>query len=112
MTRRRGDSMHATAVKRLMIGAASGLVLLALVRADLSAQPSCGNGIIDPGEQCDPPGSITCPPGSPAGAFLPCGPTCTCSPGGALLDHYKCYKTVESGRPRFASRSVSLVDQF
>jgi hypothetical protein len=38
----------------------------------------CGNGILEGAEQCDPPGSITCPPGSPAGAFLPCNLDCTC----------------------------------
>src|SRR5215470_16988054 len=43
----------------------------------------CGNGVIDPGEQCDPPGSITCPPGSAGGAFLPCNPDCTCPSVGA-----------------------------
>lgn len=40
--------------------------------------PLCGNGAIDAGEECDPPGSITCPPGSPAGAFLACNAECTC----------------------------------
>jgi len=38
----------------------------------------CGNGLLDPGETCDPPGSITCPPGSPANAFLACNDDCTC----------------------------------
>jgi hypothetical protein len=42
---------------------------------------ACGNGHLDPGEQCDPPGSRTCPPGSPAGAILDCLPGCVC-PGG------------------------------
>jgi hypothetical protein len=35
------------------------------------AASSCGNAIVEPGEQCDPPGRITCPAGSPASAFLP-----------------------------------------
>jgi hypothetical protein len=43
-----------------------------------SAQSSCGNAFLEPPEECDPPGSITCPPGSPLGAFLPCNPDCTC----------------------------------
>src|SRR5262245_52036317 len=38
----------------------------------------CGDGVVEAGEQCDPPGSITCPPGSPAGAFLACNQDCTC----------------------------------
>src|ERR1051326_2810018 len=41
----------------------------------------CGNGHIHPGEQCDPPGSHTCPSGSPGGAMLDCQPGCVC-PGG------------------------------
>src|SRR5262245_20536881 len=67
----------------------------------------CGNGVIDPGEQCDPPGSITCPPGSPTGAFLPCNPDCTCPSVGA--DHYVCFNsgTNESNLP-----DVTLADQF
>jgi hypothetical protein len=38
----------------------------------------CGDGVIDAGEECDPPGSTGCPPGSPAGAFLACNEDCTC----------------------------------
>lgn len=44
--------------------------------------PTCGDGMLDPGEQCDPPGSLTCPPSSPGGAMLECQPGCVC-PGGA-----------------------------
>ena len=43
-----------------------------------STSPLCGDGNIDPGEDCDPPGSITCPAGSPAGAFQECLSDCTC----------------------------------
>ena len=40
---------------------------------------SCGNAILDPGEDCDPPGNLTCPdPSSPGGAFLACNSDCTC----------------------------------
>jgi hypothetical protein len=40
---------------------------------------ACGNGVLDPGEECDPPGSLTCPgEGSPGGAFTACGATCQC----------------------------------
>ena len=40
--------------------------------------PRCGNDTLEPGEDCDPPGSITCPPGSPAGAFFGCSVACRC----------------------------------
>src|SRR5262245_37862498 len=43
-----------------------------------SPGPVCGNGIVEPGEQCDPPGSLTCPPASPGGAMLECQPGCVC----------------------------------
>jgi cysteine-rich repeat protein len=39
---------------------------------------TCGDGVLQGGEECDPPGSITCPAGSPAGAFLACSSQCTC----------------------------------
>lgn len=87
------------------------------------AQPltCCPNGVVDPGEDCDPPGSNTCP-----GSVPPqCNADCTCPaaltttttststtstlacPG---LDHFKCYRS--SGFARPAPRPVSLVDQF
>src|SRR5581483_9183866 len=67
--------------------------------------PRCGNGVVDPGEQCDPPGSISCPAGSPANAFLACSANCTCPTG----DHYICYNstTSEANPP-----DVNLDDQF
>jgi Tol biopolymer transport system component len=36
--------------------------------------PSCNNGVIDPGETCDPPGSATCPPDNAL-----CPETCRCA---------------------------------
>ena len=55
---------------------------------DECAGAQCGNGHLDPGEQCDPPGSATCPSGSPGGAMVgsragaaECRSDCTC-PGG------------------------------
>jgi len=69
------------------------------------AASSCGNAILEPGEQCDPPGSITCPPGSPADAFLACSANCTCP----VLDHFQCYEV----KPAFFSQvTVHVTDQF
>src|SRR5262245_9245351 len=44
-----------------------------------TAPPVCGNGIVEAGEECDPPGSASCPnPNSSAGAFLECDDECRC----------------------------------
>jgi hypothetical protein len=65
------------------------VVLIALMRfggGDGTPPPawaqvtSCGNGFLDPGEQCDPPGSLTCPSGITGGGNVPCNPNCTCPP--------------------------------
>src|SRR5690242_5572311 len=55
----------------------STLALVVLTGGALRAQ-TCGDGMVDPPEECDPPASISCPPGSPAGAFLACNGDCTC----------------------------------
>src|SRR5262245_50664091 len=51
---------------------------------------SCGNAIVEPPEQCDPPGNVGQCPGSPGGSFLPCNLDCTCPPvsscGNAMPD--------------------------
>ena len=61
---------------------------------------SCGNAILDPGEQCDPPGSATCPSG-----FQACSATCTCE----ALDHFQCYEV----KPAFfAPVTVTIDDKF
>ncbi|HYV57101.1 MAG TPA: hypothetical protein VE911_06135 [Candidatus Nitrosopolaris sp.] len=64
--------------------------------------PVCGNGIREAGEQCDPPGSLTCPPINPGGANLACQAGCVCprqeirccvrssSVGGAFGDQIVC----------------------
>jgi hypothetical protein len=80
---------------------------------------SCGNAIVEPPEQCDPPGSITCPPGSPAMAFLPCNVNCTCPsvPTTTIVGvtttttlplHFLCY---EVHQPK-QNQIVTLTDQF
>jgi len=69
---------------------------------------SCGNALLEPGEDCDPPGSLSCPPGSPTGSF-PCSSTCTCPPVTPVLDHFQCYATK---RRKFPNQGVTVVDQF
>src|SRR5207247_7075771 len=38
----------------------------------------CGNGQREAGDECDPPGSLTCPPINPGGANLTCLSGCAC----------------------------------
>jgi hypothetical protein len=89
----------------------SGLFLAAALALTIGATTTradlCGNGVLDDGESCDPPGSITCPTGSPAGSFLACRSDCTCP--APILDHFRCYGTRGHS---FPSNTVSLVDQF
>ncbi|HJQ84248.1 MAG TPA: hypothetical protein VKA21_09245 [Candidatus Binatia bacterium] len=89
------------------------LAVLALPTRDTPrvawAASSCGNAIIEAGEQCDPPGAIQCPPGSPANAFLPCQANCSCTPPPGSLDHFHCYKT---RKVPFSSRTVTLADEW
>jgi hypothetical protein len=96
------------------IRALAPLAVLA-VSALLNAPPpavaqTCGNGLVEAGEACDPPGSIACPPGSPAGAILACASDCTC-PSTAPLDHFQCYRTKRSPNA-VAVQDVTLVDAF
>ena len=118
--------------------------MLALVVAFALAAPgavhavsSCGNAFLEPPEECDPPGSISCPAGSPAGAFLVCNVDCTCPPLptttttstttsttttttiapcgvdlDACLDDLTLYKVrVSPGTTGFTAVPVTLVDQ-
>src|SRR5262245_44909400 len=80
----------------------SGLPGTPLAWAQVS---SCGNAILDPGEQCDPPGS-PCPPGSPGGAMLTCSSDCTCEPPSVGLDHFECYAI----KPRRFSPVTATID--
>ena len=63
---------------RYALALVSALVLTAPGAA--RAASSCGNAFLEPPEECDPPLSISCPAGSPAGAFLVCNIDCTCPP--------------------------------
>ena len=96
------------------------MLLPALVLVQLGTSPpydpvawaqasTCGNAILEPGEECDPPGSITCPPGSPAGAILPCNADCSCAQAPAPLDHFQCYALKAR---HFAPVTVTVVDEF
>jgi len=70
---------------------------------------SCGNAILEPGEDCDPPGSVSCPPGSPSGAVLACNADCTCPAAPVGLDHFQCYGVK---RRAFSPVPVTVEDQF
>jgi len=89
------------------------VALLTVAAVPVLAAPAwaqvCGNSIVEPPEECDPPGSISCPSGSPGGAFQACGADCTC-PAAAQLDHFQCYDGL--ARPSIEVRGVTLVDQF
>jgi hypothetical protein len=109
---------------RRLLGAGVASVALLAAAGLHAGVPPCGNGIVDLGEDCDPPGSITCPPGSPAAAFLPCGGDCTCPavtttttstvttttvPPAQALDHFQCYEL----KPAFfPAANVTVQDQF
>jgi hypothetical protein len=47
--------------------------------------PECGDGVVDPGEECDPPGELSCP-----GEPIPCGQTEAPQCDGACDPGYKC----------------------
>src|SRR5262245_8410846 len=68
------------------------------------AASSCGNAIVEPPEQCDPPGSLTCPSGLPVS--LACSGNCTCPP---RLDHFECYELKPGA---FVNTSATVQDQF
>ncbi len=77
----------------------------------VSHAQTCGNGTLEGDEQCDPPGSISCPPGSPDGAFQTCNEDCTCpSDASSAAGAFQCYG-IKSGSTTSES-GVSLVDQF
>lgn len=71
---------------------------------------SCGNGTVDAGETCDPPGTLACPdPTSPGGAFVACLASCTC-PGDAstTTTTVTTPATTTTTLPALGSRSFTL----
>ena len=54
------------------------IVALALAAPGAASGATCGDSVLESPEECDPPLSVSCPPGSPAGAFLLCLGDCTC----------------------------------
>lgn len=71
---------------------------------------SCGNGIVDAGESCDPPGALQCPdPGSPNGSFVACSASCTCpGDGSTTTTTVTTPTTTTSTVPALGSRSFTL----
>jgi hypothetical protein len=61
---------------------------------------SCGNAILEPGEECDPPGT-TCP------LSRSCNVDCACTV--VTLDHFLCY---EVKRIQFSDIPVTVEDRF
>jgi len=117
---RRGERLDQSVRLFLMLVAAlATAATLALVSAESTlAQPvTCGNGLLDVGEDCD----LT----SPAGAFCPPGqicsscecvfiattttPTTSSTTSTTLLNHFQCY---EAKREPVTAGPVSLQDQF
>jgi len=97
----------------LLLATATILAAPTAVRAQST---TCGNGVVNVGEGCDPPGSITCPTGSPGGAFQACTDACQCPIAG--IDHFQCYG-VKPGKTTkqtlqlcdvYGSRSVQVQD--
>ena len=64
--------------ERCLAGVLAGAVALIVAVGAPAVAQVCGDNQVDSPEECDPPGSITCPPGSPMAAFLPCNLDCTC----------------------------------
>jgi hypothetical protein len=106
----------------LLLAAALALVLgiaVASVRSTSAQTNTCGNGVRDPGEDCDL--------SSPAGAFCPPGEVCTSSCDCVFLttttattttvpattttlpDHFQCYELKPGA---FTVTSVTVQDQF
>ena len=71
---------------------------------------ACGNGVVDPGEDCDPPGAKQCPGNAPV---MACQTNCTCPPPNGI-DHFECYKVRPAkGQTKFVpTKNVQITDQF
>jgi hypothetical protein len=94
----------------LALATAVGAVLV-LLAAPVRAQDDpnaglaqCGNGVLDAGEECDPPGDTN----PSCGVSERCGPTCGCEP---VLDHFKCYRAVQKAQASLF-HEVALIDRF
>src|SRR5262249_14208966 len=57
---------------------------------------TCGNGTVEPGEDCDPPWSGTCPPRGPGHVNRECQDDCTC-PGGVTTSTLSTTTTSSTG---------------
>lgn len=84
-----------------------------LVPATASHAQSCGNAVVESGEDCDPPGSLSCPDdSSPEESFVACAQDCTCpggetsSPAGSFL----CYGIKSGGNG--SESNVALTDRY
>lgn len=106
---RSGTRERTSTFVRVMVMGAALMLLPGLVRAQDDpnveiAVASCGNGALDTGEACDPPGATT--PSCVVGER--CGPTCQCEP---VLDHFKCYRAILKAQ-RSLFHQVSLDGRF
>ncbi len=93
------------------------LAMMFVASALLASPPqshaqTCGNDVVESGEDCDPPGSLTCPDeSSPGGSFVACNADCTCgdtpsSPAGSFL----CYGVRSGGNG--SESGVELLDRY
>ncbi len=104
------------------LGVALALVLAIAIASvqSTSAQPNtCGNGVLDTGEDCDltSPSGAFCPPGEVCTTSCDCAfvattttPTTTVVATTTTLPHFQCYELRKSASPPHAG--VTVQDQF